>query len=376
MIKLICYTYIIVLLILTLVEIILKRNIKLKIGISFFLVLGIIMGANIKNPDTFIYEKYIYYNNEFFAKDFGFGILVQLFKNFNLTYYHLKMFVTIVGFILINHTLKRYIKDYKFLLFLYIIYPFFYDVVQVRNFLAMSIFIFALPYLLEKSKSGNIKYIISILIAATMQKTALVYLPIIFINKLEKKKFIKAILIIVIFISILISIVKPIFNVFVNILINNISMYLDGISSKLVISTNYGWIIQWIIQFMNYYFVTTSFKYIKEEYETENMSVSASKNIKFTQLIININLYMFIFLPLYILTPTFNRIPRNIYLLNFIVYSFVYNIRNKKNKYNRLVYCIILSHIVFYILQYVILNQTYFTEMVQPILNENWIFFL
>ena len=298
-----------------------KKKVKNVLPMVMFIVLIILMGANTKNPDTKIYEEYIFNNNEFFSKDFGFGILVSIFKTLNLNYYALKMFVSIIGFILINHTLKKYVHDYKPFFLLYIIYPYFFDVVQVRNFLAMSIFIYAIPYLLEDTKKGNIKYFLCILLAATMQKTALVYLPIVFIKNIDRKKYRKGILGGIIIISIFISIYKPLLNSFINFLLLNVSEHLDGVESKLSIQVNYGWIVQWAIQFVNYYFVKKGTKYINE---VNDESINGIKQMKkYSKLILNINYYMFVFLPLYILTPTFARIMRNILILNYIVYAFI-----------------------------------------------------
>lgn len=361
------------------VEIITHRKIRGLLPTVFFLFLMILMGANTQNPDTYIYEELIYNNKEFFYKDFGFGILVQLFKTFELDYYALKMFVTIVGFILINHTLKKYLKDYKYFFVLYLIYPFFFDVVQVRNFFAMSIMIFAIPFLLEHSKKGNIKYVISILIAASMQKTALVYLPIVFIKKMDMHKYLKTFFKIIILISIGIAICRPLLNAFVIFLITNISDVLVGIESKLSVQTNFGWILQWAIQITNYGLIYTCKKYIDEEADKNLNNLEIMKMQNYIHLVYNVNYYMFIFLPLYILTPTFSRIMRNILILNYIVYAYfeqsIYLNENNlyKKRYINLTTLVFIFNLIFYVFQYIYSQSGYFSEMVIPILTENWI---
>lgn len=362
-------------------EYITKKKIKNFLTIAMFIILIVIMGANTQNPDTTIYEEYIFNKNEFFSKDFGFGILVSIFKKMNLDYYALKMFVSVVGFILINHTLKKYVEDYKPFFVLYIIYPYFFDVVQVRNFLAMSIFIYSIPYLLEDTKKGNIKYFVLVLLAATIQKTALIYLPILFVRKINNQKYSKKLFGVIIVISILISIYRPLLNSFISFLINNVSGYLEGLGTKLSIQTNFGWIVQWGIQFTNYYFINAG-RNIIYKFSSEDSSISdkTNKMKKYSTLILNINYYMFLFLPLYILTPTFARIMRNVLVLNYVVYVFVIELvahekmEENKRKYRTYILMIFIAQIIFYIGQYIYSQSGYFSEIVYPILTENWIF--
>ena len=250
-----------------------NKRVKNFLTIVVFALLIIVMGANTQNPDTHIYEEYIYNNEEFFSKDFGFGILVYIFKVFNLDYYYLKMFIAIVGFMLINSTLKKYICDYKMFFLLYLIFPFFFDVVQVRNFLAMSIFIYAIPFLLEDTKRGNIKYIITVLIAATMQKTALVYLPIILIKKINNQKYYKFFGAIIIFVLIIIAINRPFLNMFIDMLKNNVSDVLSGIAPRLNITTNWGWLVQWGVQFGNFFLVKEGTRILKNFYNNDDEKI-------------------------------------------------------------------------------------------------------
>ena len=99
----------------------------------------------------------IYRRTTFFDKDIGFGALVWLFKYYDFKYIYLKTFVAIVGLIMINSTAKVFLKDSKLFYLLYFIFEFFFDVVQVRNFLAMSVFIYAIKYLVDDSTLSKIK---------------------------------------------------------------------------------------------------------------------------------------------------------------------------------------------------------------------------
>ena len=90
-----------------------------------------------------------------------------------------------------------------------------YSFTQVRQYIAIAIFLYATKYITEKKK---IKYFLSICIAALFHKTALIYLPIYFIGniKLTKRKYI------------LIALLGFVFVPIVTFLYNYIGRYLYG----------------------------------------------------------------------------------------------------------------------------------------------------
>ena len=301
-------------------EIISKKRVKgaLPLIILFFLI--ILMGGNTQNPDTQIYLN-IFNNKEFFTRDVGFGILVECFNNYGFEYQTLKFFVSILGLTLIHITVNKLVEDPKLYYFLYFLYPFFLDIVQVRNFLAMSIFIFAIPNLLEDSKKGNIKYILLVLLAALIQKTAIVYLPIVFIKNLDSYKVSRKFFILIIVASIIIGVFKPLLYNLIDILKIYFADSLEGLDQQLSVTTNFGWIINWIIQFVNFWLVRRNkiMIFTQQNLDIKNMKLKT----KFIEVLYNINLYMFIFLPLYVLTPTFARIMRNVIPLNWISFAII-----------------------------------------------------
>jgi len=62
------------------------------------------------------------------------------------------------GYLFINGLNRIDQKSTNIALALYIIYPFFLDLVQVRHFIAMSWFVYAFSYYLQSLKSGTIKF--------------------------------------------------------------------------------------------------------------------------------------------------------------------------------------------------------------------------
>ena len=362
--------YLSIIILMYIVEVIGKKKIRKFLPIITIIFLMCLMGANTNNPDTIIYEN-IYNRPSFFIKDIGFGTIVWLFKMFQIPYKYLKMCVSIVGLLLINETIKKYVKDSKLYYLLYFIYPFAYDVVQVRNFLAMSIFIYAIPSLLENSKKAKIKYIFLILLSASMQKTALVYLPIVFLKELNFQKRKNLLLNIIIVISIFVGICRPVLYSFIKFLDMYFADTLTGLSQQLVIITNWGWLTDWFVQFFNFGLIRLVKKSIdnndivhKEEIKTR---------IEFVNIVYTINYYLFVFLPLYVITPTFNRIMRNVFPLNFICFNILLETKCSDNlKRNVIFVSVIYILLVFWV--YMILGVPYWDTIIKPIFTQNWIF--
>lgn len=97
----------------------------------------------------------------------------------NLTYKVFEIIVLMISFLLIRRTVNYYIlsnKESAMVWSLFLIYPALLDCTQIRFFIAEAIIIWALPFLIEKSKKGIAIYIISVFIAFTIHSSAILYL--------------------------------------------------------------------------------------------------------------------------------------------------------------------------------------------------------
>uniref|UniRef100_UPI00405605A8 EpsG family protein n=1 Tax=Acetatifactor sp. TaxID=1872090 RepID=UPI00405605A8 len=106
----------------------------------------------------------------------GFLLLLYLANKLNLQYYDVVCICAIVGTLLVVKGIRKYTDNIWPVLLCYFIFPFFLDVIQIRNFMAMAIFIYGTQFLLEKNKIGLIKYIITILISASFHNLSYIYL--------------------------------------------------------------------------------------------------------------------------------------------------------------------------------------------------------
>lgn len=341
-----------------------KRKSKILI-FAFIVLLLILMGGNTKNPDYYSYEILYYNYGNVVSADFGYRILCAIFRNLGINYEGFRIIISLIGFYLINITIKKYSANKIFVYLLYAIYPFLLDVVQIRNFLMTSIVIYAMSYLVKKSGKSTIKYILFILIASSIHITALVYLPIALILYLDKNIFFKLFIFYIIIIGILAGINKDILEIIANKIINALDLDDSRFIMYSSIKTQYGYLLYWSLQFLTYAIIKSS-----KSICNKNKLVDEHKN-KFVDLVYVINLYLLIFLPFYVFEITYHRFARNMMILNYIVYTITYqSIVN--NKYKKLIY---LSFIILLVLMHFALDIfiPQFDNIIKPIFEFNWI---
>lgn len=163
---------------------------KSKILFMLLLVwMWILFGWNTDNVD---YANYVYlYNTEpsltEFNYEFGYRLICAAGNMLGLEYQQFLIPISAIGLILIASTIKKYSENPCYVLSLYLITTFFVNVIQIRSFLASAIIIFAIRYLVERSKVNNIIYVTFTLIASTIHFSALFYLAFVFITIIKKK---------------------------------------------------------------------------------------------------------------------------------------------------------------------------------------------
>ena len=104
------------------------------------------------------------------------GIWIGLsFAQFRWAMYFMSFLIALLG-------IKKIGLNKNVAFSLYAIFPFTYDVIQIRNLIALSIVIYAISSLSTKGIMGKIKYVTLILIAGAVHSLALIYLILIITN--------------------------------------------------------------------------------------------------------------------------------------------------------------------------------------------------
>ncbi|PFE04370.1 EpsG family protein [Bacillus cereus] len=154
--------------------------------LSFLAMASLVIVSGLRNNigDTYFY-MYSYAHNEFswsnidFSGDFGFDILQMFLQHFSKDPQIMIFFVALVTNVLIVITLYKYSRMFELALFVYITGGMYLVSMNgIRQFLAASIVFLATKYIFN----GNWKkYILIVLLAAMIHKSALILIPIYFL---------------------------------------------------------------------------------------------------------------------------------------------------------------------------------------------------
>lgn len=108
--------------------------------------------------------------------EIGYVLLEKIGIWVGLSFVQFRWVIYILSFLIAFQGIKRIGLNKNVAFSLYAIFPFTYDVIQIRNLIALSLVIYAISYLSIKGIVGKIKYVTLILIAGSIHTLALVYL--------------------------------------------------------------------------------------------------------------------------------------------------------------------------------------------------------
>lgn len=297
------------------------KNIKYLV---FFMIslMWILFWGSTNNADSsnylLLYENVSETGMGWINSEVGFVGLIRIAVFFGLEYSQFLMVISFISLSLIYITVQRYTQKLKYVWSLYFIYPFLLDVVQVRHFLAMSIMVYSINFLL---KGKNVRYTIGILIAFSIQFATVMFLPFIFIYKMKIKN---------IWIITIASIILGIFLVKSNYILYLIGFIvsIDKINMYFENKASFGFLLQWIIQIM--FMLPIYIIYVKVQSE------------RFVELVYKLNIYLLMMFPIYMINLNSSRIFRMILILNYIVYAIGFLKLNGKIRYALFIYVMFL----------------------------------
>lgn len=352
-----------------------------QITTIFLLVfLWIMMAANIDNPD---YDNYYlgYQNLQIYAgSEWGYYVLAKVCAAIGVSYNQFKFILSAIGLLLIHSTVIKYLKKHIMFYIMYFFCPFMMDVTQLKNFIAMAFLIYAIPFLTEETIKGKVKYAFFITLGTTFQITAFIYLPIMFLGKVNKNKMTKIVLIIAAIASLIIGLNRSLVVYLITLLSNLFGGYDGRFSVYSNVGTRYGFLIYWGIQIISFLLV----KWAKHVYvmrdrfsavvNTVNNDESLEyKLIQVSEIIIT---YAFIFLPFYVVQLTYGRFLRNLLPLNFIVLIIVYrkNIIAKRKITSKGLLALFILILYVAVNFYFMIYMEYSETIVEPLFTGNWFF--
>ena len=137
-----------------------------------FVMAWLMIAGNYYNAD---YDNYLHkyeVGNEL-SIDIGFGLICQFFKNLGFHYLGFKAIVSFVCLWFIFNTISRLSNKKALYASLFLLITFIVDITQFRNFVAYSIVYYAILNLFFKTRFSNLKFILLILIAASIHATSI-----------------------------------------------------------------------------------------------------------------------------------------------------------------------------------------------------------
>lgn len=276
-----------------------NKKIYLK-GFIFVFCIWILSALNYANPDMENYKNlYLVIGQGIRVKSIesGFCLFMAVTNKIGLSYNEFIFIYFTIAILIFIRALSFFEKNLRFVLGLYIIFPLFLDIVQIRNFMAMSIVLFSLRYLMKNNFLNIVLYVIGILIASTFHSIALCYLVFLFFIKREKKGVF--ILLIAIGIMVLLLMFPEVLKNAIH--IEKAKRYMENFL--------YGTQLHTKILFALYFLF---YAYILKLLSNNTSNVIRGSEYSKVTLVYKISKVMFIFLPILFFDVDFFRIYRNL----------------------------------------------------------------
>lgn len=144
--------------------------------------------AGPKTTDYATYESYyqsVGIGTPYFER--GYTALEQLFSNWGCDYATFRLALAVIATFFLYIGVRRFTDNMIFFAIAYYLSVLFLDVIQIRNYVAISLIIFAISFLKEKTWWGVGIAIVGCLLAAQFHSIGYVFLPVVCLRLLPKR---------------------------------------------------------------------------------------------------------------------------------------------------------------------------------------------
>lgn len=314
------------------------------------IVLIIMSNSNYSDIQNYEYHYGFSRNNMMEARfEVGFNTYMYICKYvMHLNFYTFKILTFFICILFIYKAFRKYTYNFSLFLLFFLGYEIFFDGIQIRNFIAISIVIYGIPYLLNNNIKGTIKYLVCVMVAFLFHSSAIAFVILGLVNMDFKKtfenKYVKQILTVCIFL-ISVGLILAVKNGKLIQLLSTFSyQYISNDVGNRIIShsggkSHSGPIFLSIIYFayvLFVHFINSSMKNcasvnykVKYSFCKVRIEKYTIQNTLFDKME-QINYIGMLFIPLSFLSTTYYRLLRNICLIDIIFYAIAVN--NLKNK--------------------------------------------
>lgn len=160
---------------------------KLEFPILIFLFFGLwfLFAFNTENPDR---ENYVFFFNaleklKYYAGlEPGFVFFIKATHKIGFDYQQFILVYSFIGLSLLFNFIIRYSKRPTTVIIFFVLYPYFFQIVQIRYFFASCISIWGCHFLIDKKGHYNLKYILTIIAACLFHISSIIYLVLLLVN--------------------------------------------------------------------------------------------------------------------------------------------------------------------------------------------------
>lgn len=154
-----------------------KKSRTQRLFFAFFTCGYLLMLFNYSNAD---YQAYnVMYNDCMLHQywvEWGYWGVERFFHTLGLNFFAFKNIYLTVAYFLVAKSIYDYSETPYQAMALYLLFPFLLDVVQMRNFMAGAIVIFALRFLRKKTLKNTVLYFLCIFLAFSQHTVAIIYI--------------------------------------------------------------------------------------------------------------------------------------------------------------------------------------------------------
>lgn len=304
------------------------------ISILIFILVIVLFGWNCDNPDN---ENYIIkydLNNDSVCPgaEIGFHLICYIANCFHLSFQQFRIVLGLFCYILFFRTIHCYSKYPGLVSSVYLLFFFFIDVTQIRNFLSFTIVLFAFTrYIREDSGVKDILlYSLFILIATTIHLSSIFFILFIFALRRIRPGFILILVLIG-------GIIDIVIYGFIEDYFGKILTYNDNKINPLAV------LFFSMIQLLNYYVIKKICKY-NTEVISQNSYIE--KNDR-SNVILRCNMLLICLIPFYFTGAIYTRLFRFMAIINIIFLSNKLSYRNGTQHVMILITYALFFHILF-----------------------------
>lgn len=330
------YSLLIALIIANILVSIVNKKSKILAIITLFFIAIVFTGSRDMSDWESYYNDYLTGDGNYNKNgQFLYYLIVKLFNYLEFSFNGYRFIISIICLSIYNKYIFQYSPLPNLVYAAYLSYLMFLDDVQLRNFIACAVLLLGISIIIKHKGNWRLHYFILVVIASLIHNSFWIYLIYLFIpTNLKSDSSVKIIGYIGLILTVIAIYVRP--------FISNIVLLfalIAGNKATIYSETNIGmggliYVSLQILAVVVIYYIYKHYMKNQKRLGTKDNS----KAIRYLNTMLLIDILSFIFLPTIILALTFNRLVRNLFIMNIV--AFTWGIKNKKTRLISFIGCL------------------------------------